>query len=243
MRLLFIVLVLLNVLALASARGWLGTPATRGEPERLSNQLNPDRIVLQAPEEPGRAAADAPAAPVPALPAPAEPVAEVPPAVADVPAAAEPVEPLACVAYAGLAEAQAEALVATAMSAQPEVRIDRSTTNTPTAWWVRIPPSGGREGAERRIEGLRALGVNEYFLVQEPGPNQYAVSLGLFKTEAKAQQHFNFLRNKGVRDAEVAPRSAAVHKIEFRGPAAALAALGKSAAAARSGATRSECTP
>ena len=273
MRLLFIVLVLLNLLALASTQGWLGAPVTRGEPERLSNQLNPERIVLHAPQEqgPAPAAAEPPPASAPPLPAPPEPIAATaepaPEAAApapDTPASDRPVpgapapdtsapdtplrddapvSPQACIAYGGLAEAQADALVAAARSSHPEVRVDRSATSTPTAWWVRIPPAGGREGAERRIEGVRALGVNEYFIIQEPGANQYAVSLGLFKTEAKAQQHLAFLRTKGVRDAAVAPRTAAVHKVELRAPAGALATLEKSPAAVRSGGNRSECAP
>ncbi|MDT3670914.1 MAG: SPOR domain-containing protein [Aromatoleum sp.] len=249
---------LLNLLALASAQGWLGTPSARGEPERLSNQLNPERIVLHAPEEPGITAqtqapppAPPPAPALPPSPAPAEqpgpPTDATPDASAAV--AAAPLSPpklavpQACVAYSGMAESQADALIASVQSAQPDLDVRRSTTSTPTAWWVRIPAEGGREGAERRIEELRALGVTEYFIVQEPGPNRFAVSLGLFKTEAKAQQHFAFLRSKGVREAGVAPRTATVHRIEFRGPAAALATLGKSRAVARAGATRSECTP
>lgn len=261
MRLLFIVLVLLNLLALASAQGWLGTSSTRGEPERLSNQLNPERVVLHSPEEPGAAAQaqvppSAPALsslPTPALPPsseraePPDQVTATPEASAGIAAAPlsppAPAVPEACVAYAGLAESQADALIASAQSVQPDLDVRRSTTSTPTAWWVRIPAQGGREGAERRIEELRTLGITEYFIVQEPGPNQFAVSLGLFKTEAKAQQHFAFLRNKGVRDAGVAPRTATVHRIELRGPAAALATLEKTRAAARAGATRSKCTP
>ncbi len=262
MRLLFIVLVLLNLLALASAQGWLGTPSTRGEPERLSNQLNPERIVLHAPEEPGSAAqtqapppapssAPSPDPALPPSPARAEqsgpPTDATPGASAAVPAAPlsppKAAIPQACVAYSGMAESQADALVASTQSTQPDLYVRRSTTSTPTAWWVRIPAEGGREGAERRIGELRALGITEYFIVQEPGPNRFAVSLGLFKTEAKAQQHFAFLRSKGVREAGVAPRTATVHRIEFRGPSAALASLGKSRAVARAGATRSECTP
>lgn len=261
MRLLFIVLVLLNLLALASAQGWLGTPSTRGEPERLSNQLNPQRIVLHAPEEPGPPAQTQapPLAPaLPPSPTPAPPPSPAPVQEPDRPtggashssaARADPLlppapaVPEACVAYSGLAEPQADALIASVQSTQPDLDVRRSTTSTPTAWWVRIPAEGGREGAERRIEELRSLGVTEYFIVQEPGPNRFSVSLGIFKTETKAQQHFAFLRGKGVREAGVAPRTATVHRLELRGPAAALAKLEKSRVAARAGATRSECTP
>lgn len=46
-RFLLILLVLLNLLALAAARGWLGESAQRGEPERLTNQINPQAISLR----------------------------------------------------------------------------------------------------------------------------------------------------------------------------------------------------
>lgn len=45
-RSLLVILVLLNLLALASGQGWLGTSAMPGEPERLTNQIRPDLILL-----------------------------------------------------------------------------------------------------------------------------------------------------------------------------------------------------
>src|SRR5574340_160506 len=49
LRTLLILLVILNLLAFAGLQGWLGRPSTKGEPERLTNQLNPERIKLRAP--------------------------------------------------------------------------------------------------------------------------------------------------------------------------------------------------
>ena len=40
-RFIVVILLLLNLLAFAAIQGWLGGSAPRGEPERLSNQLNP----------------------------------------------------------------------------------------------------------------------------------------------------------------------------------------------------------
>src|SRR5690554_4187785 len=45
LRALLFILLLLNLLLFAGGyMGWLGTPAFRGEPERLTNQLHPERI-------------------------------------------------------------------------------------------------------------------------------------------------------------------------------------------------------
>lgn len=265
MRLLLIVLVLLNLLALASAQGWLGASAPRGEPERLTNQLNPERIVLGPPAEPGEAPSrpDLPepeSAPEPTAAA-AEPPPEgtplveaapeepptveppiAPPAASPSVAPAAP-EPPACVAYAALDAEQADALVAAARSAGGDLQVERRPTSTPTAWWVRIPPAGSREAAERAVAEVRALGISDYFIVREPGPNQFSVSLGLFRTEAKAREHLAFMQNKGVTDAEVAPRNGTTYRAEFHGPASQIEALQGTASAGAVAATRSECEP
>lgn len=253
MRLIFVVLILLNLLAFASMRGWLGAPVPDGEPERLSNQLNPGRIILHplqpASERAQAGAAEAePAVPAPVVPPPA-PAAELPltadppaqPDVASV-AAETPVEPLACVAYRSLGARQAEALAAEAQ-AVPGLQIDRAPPSAPSAWWVRIPPEGGRDGADRKVAELRTLGIRDYFIVHEAGPNHFAVSLGIFKTEAKAQQHLAFLRTKGLRGAGVTARNPAVYRIEIRGPSAALATFDKSRGATQSGAAKTGCNP
>jgi hypothetical protein len=245
MRVLFLVLVLLNLLALASARGWLGTSPPQGEPERLSNQLNPERIVLRTDES---GMADTSRAPLQQLTGDTQPTAgeSTPLITGQEAAAAEPSAPVideSCIAYGGLTEPQAETLVQTALAGRSELRHERKTSTTPSAWWVRIPPGGGREGAERRVAELRMLGIDDLFIVQEPGPNQFAVSLGLFKTEAKAQQHLAYLQGKRVRTASVTARSTTVHRIEVRGPANNLDNLSRSRAVRQSGASIGECTP
>lgn len=230
MRIVLIILTLLNLLAFASAMGWLGHSAARGEPERLSNQLNPERIQLR---------------PAGAVPADAPVDAPAPSASTELPAAAAPDTPptakLACVIFGGLTEAQIAPLRQAIRIASPEVRTEHLSTTTPSAWWVRIPPNGGREGAERKVAELRALGVDDLFIVQDPGPNQFAVSLGLFKSEAKAQQHLAFLQNKRVRSASITTRSAVIHRIEVRGTPEELQALERTNAIRQSGATTGPC--
>lgn len=88
-----------------------------------------------------------------------------------------------------------------------------------SGYWVHLPPAGGREGADQRVTELRSQGVNDLFIVQEAGPNQYAVSLGLFKTEASANVLAGRLRDKGVRGVLVMPRmTSPARQLEVRGP-------------------------
>lgn len=239
-RLLIIVLILLNALAFAGVKGWIvGTPP-RTEPERITNQLNPERIRLSGvaaqegaasePSLPTTPLAPAPSSPTVAVaetPAEAESMARtgqadepVPLPDADVVATAGETLPtpqppaLVCQAWAGLSEQEADAL--TRRLRQAGVEAERRRSETPSAWWVRVPPQGSRDQAERRVQELRELGVKDMFIVQEAGQSQYAISLGLFKTEARAQQLLGQLRARGVRNAGVEARMSTTYLIQAR---------------------------
>lgn len=230
LRFLLILLLLLNALAFAAIKGWLGFVPPRGEPERISNQLHPDRFRFLGdstvpgappaakPSPPVAAVAEDKPAPVvePALPVPAEEPAPLPqPTVVPAPEAA-------CFAWTGLNATDAARLAAVLSTGGITPR--QSTVDVPTSWWVRIPPLENREAAERRARELRAQGVSDLFIVQEAGPNQFAISLGLFKTEAPSRQHLAQLAAKGVRGAGVSSRTTTEYRIEATANAAALAA-------------------
>jgi hypothetical protein len=225
LRLLFIVLLLLNLLALAASTGLLGVSAPRGEPERLTNQLNPERIRLHG-EASAPLAAVPEAAPVEQAPAPAADDGAGETGNGDDPSTAAAAPPAAtatrCVAFDGLGGETADAVVRNFDTA--ELAVQRTGAEAITGWWVRIPPDGTREYAERKGRELRALGVDEFYIVQDSGPNQYAVSLGLFKTEAAATQHLERLRKFGVRSASIGTRSTTVYRVEVRGAQALIEA-------------------
>lgn len=185
LRFLFVVLLALNALAFVAIQGWLGTPVVRGEPERLANQLHPELIRLA-----GRDSPDVPTTAEPAPPAPAE--------------AAQPEAPPICVAWAGIGADDAERLEAQLRAAGLDPQ--RSASESPSSWWVRIPPLGGRDTAERKARELKALGITDYFIVQDAGASQFAISLGLFKTEAGAERMVEELRARGLLDAGFEPR-------------------------------------
>ncbi len=248
LRFLFILLLALNALAFAAIQGWLGTAAPQGERERISNQLNPERVRLIAADKPTTAPAPAP----PAAPARVEP--SPPPAAAEAEAAAEPdmapaasaepsappltepvAEPVAepappaetrpppavaavtkpagvCVAWTGLANNEADALDAR-LAAAGATGV-RSRVEIPSSWWVRVPPQISKEQAERRVQELRQLGVTDTYIVQDAGPSQFAVSLGLFKTENRARLMLSQLSAKGVRNAGVEARTTSTYRVQ-----------------------------
>lgn len=233
LRVAVLVLVLANLLALAIWKGWLGGGVSHGEPERLSNQLNPEKIHL-VPDLPPPAERAA-AARVPAAPAPV-------PAPVPAPAAPE-VAPPACVAFGGLSSEQAAQLSARITKAGAGFKLAESRVGAPSSWWVHVASQGSKEAAERKAAELRGLGVEELFIVQDAGANQYAISLGLFKSEVSAKRHLAMLRDKGVRSAQIATRGSGAVRIEVRGPSDSLASLASDLSEHLSGASRLECAP
>ncbi|KAB2969058.1 SPOR domain-containing protein [Zoogloea sp.] len=235
LRIAIIVLIFANLLALALWKGWLGGAGSHGEPERLSNQLNPERIHLVSAQAP-------PAVPpVVARPAPAEEEAKAPAALAEV--AVEALAPQACVVFAGLNAEQARELAARISKAGTGFALSEKRSEVPSSWWVHIPSQGSKEGADKKVAELRRLGVDDLFVMQDAGPGQYAISLGLYKNEAAANRHLESLKEKGVRSAQIATRGAGAVRIEVRGPGDGLATLVSDLSERLRGASRLECAP
>lgn len=193
--------------------GWLGGSSTRGEPERLTNQIRPDALDLGA-QAPSRAnPAPAPVTQViPVAPEPSEPVAAPAPSAAATHCAAYVVQ-----GPAGLA--QATALVE---ATQGQVRLTHEVLEESTNWRVRIPPAPNQSAAEQRLKSLQSRNIQDVYLVRSEGPNRWSISLGLYSSEASARQRLASLREQGVSNAEVVPGTPTRHEIEFRGPAEAL---------------------
>lgn len=238
LRVIVIALMFANLLALAIWKGWLGGGAYPGEPERLSNQLNPERMRLVADVRP--VPAPLAVAPVP----PVAPAAPEPPAPSAAPApVAENPAPPGCVAFGGVNAAQLAEINTRIASAGPGFKLTESRTGAASSWWVHVPPLGSKEAAERKAAEIRKLGVDDLFIVQDPGPAQFAISLGLYKNETQANRLLESLREKGVRSAQVAGRGATALRVELRGPSDSLATLASDLSERLRGANRLECSP
>ncbi|HEV8095379.1 MAG TPA: hypothetical protein VGP71_06585 [Burkholderiales bacterium] len=83
-------------------------------------------------------------------------------------------------------------------------------------WWVFIPPKEGKSGAQKAVNNLKGFGLDDYHVMQEEGKMRWAVSLGVFSTEAAAKVRLEAVREKGVRGAQAAPRETVVTKVSFR---------------------------
>lgn len=79
-------------------------------------------------------------------------------------------------------------------------------------YWVYIPPVKKRAQAEKKVAQLKALGIKDYFVMQEKGKWLNAISLGVFKSSEAAQKYLESLRAKGVRSAKLGERKS---KLKF----------------------------
>ena len=201
MRLVFLLLLLANIAFLAWAR-YFSPPDASADRQPLARQIDPDKLKILAPGE----APPAAAAPKPAPSAPAAAPAAGAPAtgaaasasclewgsftLADLPGARKALDPLA------LGD-----------------RLSERHTEELAGWWVYIPAQGNRPGALKKTAELKALGIEDYFVVTDEGPYRWAVSLGVFRNQDAAQARLSALREKGVRTAQVGPRETMVPKV------------------------------
>jgi hypothetical protein len=120
------------------------------------------------------------------------------------------------VEWGGFAAAEApraeEALAALALGE----RVAQRRSDETAGWWVFSPPQGNRQAALKKAAELKALGVDDYFVVQDEGAVRWAVSLGVFSTEDAAKTRLEALKARGVRSAQVGARDAPVQKIWYQ---------------------------
>ncbi len=193
LRTAFFLLVLGNLLLFVWGQGYFGNSGSGGEAERLSAQIDPDKVRIA-----GKGA---------------------PPARTQEP----PRE--ACRAVSGLEQEAAGKLVELLAGRDAQLRIAQRPLAEPKSWWLHIPPSPNGAQADKKAAELSKLGVKDFYVVRESGPNQYAISLGLYKSEESAKAYFDALQKKRVKTARIQVREAAGDKVvvEVRGHADRLA--------------------
>jgi len=208
MRALFLLMVLANLVFFSWAHVAREGAGVEYQIQQL--QIAPEKIKLL--KAAGQAVSDKPKAPGKAIP-PAPPKT----------ASAVPVACMEWGVFAGPDVARAEA--ALAKLELPAERIERTVTDA-GGYWVYMPPLKTKADADRKVGELKALGVTEFFLVQEPGQWRYAISLGIFRTEEGAQAFLAGLKQRGVRSAIVARRENFLKQVAFyvREPGAATVA-------------------
>ena len=191
MRAAFLVLLLANLGFFAWTR-YLAAPEAATDPAPLGRQIEPGKLKVVAPADLPKPVPVPPQKPAPAPPPPLalKCIEWGSFTLADAPRAEKALEPLAL-----------------------GTRLAQRRTEETAGWWVFIPSQRDRQGAIRKAAELKALGVGEYFIMQEEGPQRWALSLGVFRTEEAARSRLAALRGQGVRSAQVGQRETLVPKV------------------------------
>lgn len=204
LKLVFFLLLLANGVLFAFHQGYLDALGPTGhEPERIKNQLNADNIRLIA----------APPAALPAAP-PAEEAAQL----AQNDANGEPAPKAACVEIGNFTTIEARRFEAQFAAVSPGGTPKRVEMSEPSSHMVLLPTQNDRVGANNKVAELRALGVTDYFILQDP-PNpelRWAISLGVFKSEEAARAYIAQLSQKGVRSARLVEYKVPMKKFAFQ---------------------------
>lgn len=188
-RIVFLLLVLVNLLLFVWAAGYLGG---RGrdegrEPERLQTQLQAERLRVSAQAE----------SPAPAIEAPA-------------PAPAADASPMTvCRRVGPMTAADADKL--------KKALIENGGAATPVAvensgYWVYIPAVAGRAPEQSAAE-LKDAGITDFFVVSDDEPTRGAISLGFYHKEEAAKDLLQRLNKKGIKSAKIAPQPRKTGKV------------------------------
>lgn len=86
-------------------------------------------------------------------------------------------------------------------------KLAQRTVEYAHGYWVYIPPLKKHANRVKKIQQLKELGVEDYFVVQESGQWLNAISLGVFKTEEAAKNYQAELNKKGIKPTRVGERA------------------------------------
>jgi hypothetical protein len=194
MRLVFLILLLVNAAAFGYIRFVEGRDSAGSQLQLL--QIAPDKIKLLK--------AGAP-----------------PPGGRDKSAASRPQPALVCLEWGSLSAADA----ARAAGALARLALGDKVSQRDAAdsYWVYIPPLKTKAEVDKKVADVKALGISDFYVVQDNDQWKSAISLGMFKSEEAAANYLVQLRQKGVRSAVVGPRGAVTSTFVIRDPGDAVA--------------------
>jgi len=183
MRAFVFLLILANLMFLAWTQGYFDS-ASNPDALRVQQQLLADRVSIVARDE---AQAEAIKTEKTGKPV-AKRAAEV------------------CLQLTALSIADAERIESRLTEKLPAFKAQRTAVESRASYWVFIPPFASKREAENKAVELKKLSVPEFFIVQESGPKNWAISLGIFSSLEAATARLEALRAKGVKSARTAER-------------------------------------
>ncbi|MBT9614168.1 MAG: hypothetical protein IV108_12970 [Burkholderiales bacterium] len=86
---------------------------------------------------------------------------------------------------------------------------DKLTRPKVDEYWLYIPPLKSKKEAEKKLEELAGLGIDDGQLVEDTGKWRWAISFAAHPSEEAAIVRLNQLKEKGVKSAKLLKRDAA----------------------------------
>lgn len=199
MKVLFGILLVVNLLvfALLQAGGWQDN-GVAAQPALNEAKLH----LLNAPPQTSASAVAPSSAVLPAVP------------LADKTAPAEKNSAL-CMEWSDFSGADLKRASAALAELHLGAKLSQRPVEYNIGYWVYIPPLKDKASIAQKIAQLKARGIDEYFVLQEAGEYQHAISLGVFKTEEAAQKFLETLLAKEIRSARIGERASKLKATVF----------------------------
>ena len=211
-KVVFFALLLGNLAAGVGLLMGFGSGQKKGEPERLTSQLEAHRLKLKDDILAGERAMS-PETPLIREGSTHAAVREAPLPPPDLPT---------CLLFDSMSAEQRQ--VAEIIANRHNARMKQSASGQPSAWWLNVPPQPDRATAEKKMLEIRGRGFADLFIVPEGGANRNAISLGLFKTESAARQRMDAMIKQGVSGLQITPRGGSLaYQVEIRGDSEVIA--------------------
>ena len=197
MRTLLLLLLAANLGIFAMNTGALGTDVPEGhDPQRLADQIDPDKmrlVTLTAKEgSPTSVAVTS--------------VASAPPAP----------KPMVCVEFGGFNAEEAKRAEAALAPLSLGAHVTQRHIDDQATYIVYLPPFKTKQDADRAAGELRRIGVQDFFVIQDPGPYHLAISLGIFHSEDAAKGMLTSLSQQGVKNAKTGERPSTISKTYYQ---------------------------
>jgi hypothetical protein len=126
-----------------------------------------------------------------------------------------PVKSSACYEWGEFSGAELDQVSSRLKKLQLGNRVSRREIDHGIGFWVYVPPLKDKVAVNQKVEQLKALGVTDYFVVQDAGEWLNAISLGVFKSRDAAQKFLAGLRTKNVSSAQMGERPSKNRSIVF----------------------------
>lgn len=109
---------------------------------------------------------------------------------------------------------QSAAKLRTALQMYLEKRqVQEKAQASKTRFWVFVPPHVSLQAAQLNLALMQTKGVQDAFIMRDQDKWQYAISLGLFSTQAAAETLKESLQEKGVSAVSVKAQELSVFKL------------------------------